>query len=80
MGLEWMPTGRISRAVTPTKLILGGGDGGRDRQGPGAPGRDTADMAADLASDPRLVRTAERLARELGEMKGAATKLGQILP
>jgi len=74
-----MPTGRIKRAVTPTRLVLEGATAVAIAKARLLRGGDTADMAADLAADRRLARTAERLARELGEMKGAAMKLGQIL-
>lgn len=79
MAASWMPTGRIRRAVTPTKLILEGATAVGIAKARLLRGGDTADMAADLAADRRLARTAERLARELGDMKGAAMKLGQIL-
>jgi predicted unusual protein kinase regulating ubiquinone biosynthesis (AarF/ABC1/UbiB family) len=79
MAANWMPTSRISRAVTPTKLILEGAGAAAIAKARLLRGGDTAEMTADLAADPRLARTAERLARELGEMKGAAMKLGQIL-
>lgn len=79
MAAKWMPTSRISRAVTPTKLILEGATAAAIAKARLLRGGHTAEMTADLAADPRLARTAERLARELGDMKGAAMKLGQIL-
>lgn len=79
MAVKWMPTSRISRAVTPTRLILEGAAAATIAKARLLRGGDTTEMGADLAGDPRLARTAERLARELGEMKGAAMKLGQIL-
>src|SRR5689334_16913671 len=37
------------------------------------------DSAEDIAFDPRLVAAAEDIAKTLGEMKGAAMKIGQAL-
>lgn len=37
------------------------------------------DSVTDIAADPRLVSVAEDIARSLGEMKGAAMKVGQAL-
>lgn len=67
--------GRVRRAVTPTKLLA---------QGAGAAALARAralrgDTAEEIAADPRLVAVAEDIARSLGEMKGAAMKVGQAL-
>ncbi|MGH9186507.1 MAG: ABC1 kinase family protein [Acidimicrobiales bacterium] len=67
--------GRLRRAATPTRLIARGA-------GAAAMARARAlrgDTAADIAFDPRLVAVAEEIARSLGEMKGAAMKIGQAL-
>jgi predicted unusual protein kinase regulating ubiquinone biosynthesis (AarF/ABC1/UbiB family) len=67
--------GRLRRAATPAALIA---------RGAGAAALARArvmrgDTAEDIVSDPRLVGVAEDIARSLGEMKGAAMKIGQAL-
>jgi predicted unusual protein kinase regulating ubiquinone biosynthesis (AarF/ABC1/UbiB family) len=61
--------------VTPTKLLA---------QGAGAAALARAralrgDNVEDIVADPRLVAVAEDIAKSLGEMKGAAMKIGQAL-
>lgn len=76
---DWLPTGRIRRAATPAKLVVEGAALATIAKARLMRGGGTDDMLAELSADPRLTKGAERIARQLGEMKGAAMKLGQIL-
>lgn len=76
-GTSWQSLvgGRLRRAATPAALLA---------RGTGAAALAKArmlrgDAAADIVSDPRLLSVAEDIARSLGEMKGAAMKIGQAL-
>jgi predicted unusual protein kinase regulating ubiquinone biosynthesis (AarF/ABC1/UbiB family) len=76
---RWLPTGRVRRAVTPARLIVEGAAAATLAKARAMKGGSLEEIAADLAEDERLVAAAERIARQLGEMKGAAMKLGQLL-
>ena len=71
-----MPTGRFRRTTLPALLAARTGaalalDAARRlRKG---------DSAAELARDERLAKAATRAAKQMGEMKGAVMKIGQLL-
>jgi predicted unusual protein kinase regulating ubiquinone biosynthesis (AarF/ABC1/UbiB family) len=67
--------GRIRRAATPARLLAKGASAAALARARALRG----DSAEDIAFDPRLVAAAEDMARSLGEMKGAAMKIGQAL-
>lgn len=67
--------GRVRRAVTPARLLAKGATAAALAQARALRG----DSVGDIANDPKLVAAAEDIARELGEMKGAAMKIGQAL-
>ena len=67
--------GRLRRAATPTRLLAKGASAAALARVRVLRG----DSAEDIALDPRLISTAEDIARSLGEMKGAAMKIGQAL-
>ncbi len=67
--------GRLRRAATPTRLLARGASAAALARVRVLRG----DSAEDIALDPRLVSAAEDIARSLGEMKGAAMKIGQAL-
>lgn len=71
----WDLGGRTRRAVTPARLLARGAAAAAMAQARALRG----DSIQDIASDRRLVAAAEDIARELGEMKGAAMKIGQAL-
>ncbi|HJR24718.1 MAG TPA: AarF/ABC1/UbiB kinase family protein [Acidimicrobiales bacterium] len=79
MADRWLPTGRVRRAVTPARLIVEGAAAATLAKARAVRGGSLQEIAEDLAEDERLVAAAERIARQLGEMKGAAMKIGQIL-
>lgn len=67
--------GRVRRAATPARLLAKGATAAAIAQARALRG----DSIEDIAADPKLVAAAEEIARELGEMKGAAMKIGQAL-
>ena len=67
--------GRLRRALTPTRLVAQGASAAAFARARALRG----DRAEEIALDPRLVAVAEDIARSLGEMKGAAMKIGQAL-
>jgi hypothetical protein len=71
----WKLGGRVRRAATPARLLARGASAAALAQARALRG----DRVEDIASDPKLVSAAEDIARELGEMKGAAMKIGQAL-
>ncbi|MDP1818720.1 MAG: AarF/ABC1/UbiB kinase family protein [Acidimicrobiales bacterium] len=75
MAADWLPTGRVRRAATPARLIIEGAAVAAVAKAKALRGG----SLEELADDARLVAAAERIARQLGEMKGAAMKLGQVL-
>ncbi len=79
MAERWLPTGRVRRAVTPARLVVEGAAVAAVAKARAVRGGSIEDIATDLANDEKLVAAAGRIARRLGEMKGAAMKLGQIL-
>jgi len=76
---DWMPTGRVRRAVTPAKLVAEGAAAAAMAKARALRGGTLKDIVGDLAADQRLAGAALRIATQLGEMKGAVMKLGQIL-
>jgi predicted unusual protein kinase regulating ubiquinone biosynthesis (AarF/ABC1/UbiB family) len=76
---EWLPTGRVRRAATPARLVIEGAALAAVAKARVQRGGTAEEIVADLAADTRLTRSALRIARQLGEMKGAAMKVGQIL-
>jgi predicted unusual protein kinase regulating ubiquinone biosynthesis (AarF/ABC1/UbiB family) len=71
----WKLGGRVRRAATPARLLARGATAAAIAQARALRG----DSVEDIAADPKLVSAAEDIARELGEMKGAAMKIGQAL-
>lgn len=71
----WNLGGRIRRAATPARLLAKGATAAGIAQARALRG----DRIDDIATDPKLVAAAEDIARELGQMKGAAMKVGQAL-
>jgi predicted unusual protein kinase regulating ubiquinone biosynthesis (AarF/ABC1/UbiB family) len=71
----WDLGGRARRAATPARLLAKGATAAALAQARALRG----DPLVDIAADRRLVAAAEDIARELGEMKGAAMKVGQAL-
>lgn len=71
----WDLGGRARRAAIPARLLAKGATAAALAQARALRG----DSIEDIASDRRLVAAAEDIARELGEMKGAAMKIGQAL-
>lgn len=67
--------GRVRRAATPARLVAQGAAAATLARARALRG----DSAGDIVADPRLVAVAEDMARSLGEMKGAAMKIGQAL-
>jgi predicted unusual protein kinase regulating ubiquinone biosynthesis (AarF/ABC1/UbiB family) len=67
--------GRLRRAATPARLLAKGAGAATLARARALRG----DAVEDIASDPRLVAAAEDIARTLGEMKGAAMKIGQAI-
>jgi predicted unusual protein kinase regulating ubiquinone biosynthesis (AarF/ABC1/UbiB family) len=67
--------GRIRRAATPARLLAKGASAATLARARALRG----DSVEDITSDPRLVAAAEDIARTLGEMKGAAMKIGQAI-
>jgi predicted unusual protein kinase regulating ubiquinone biosynthesis (AarF/ABC1/UbiB family) len=67
--------GRIRRAAIPAKLIAQGAAAATLARARVLKG----DSAEDIVADPHLISVAENIARSLGEMKGAAMKIGQAL-
>src|SRR4051794_41085552 len=67
--------GRVRRAATPARLLAKGATAA----GIACVRALRGDSAEDIAADPKLVAAAEDIARTLGEMKGAAMKIGQAL-
>lgn len=67
--------GRFRRAATPARLLSKGAAAAAIAQARALRG----DRVEDIAADPKLQAAAEEIARELGEMKGAAMKVGQAL-
>lgn len=65
----------MRRAATPARLLAKGATAAGIAQARALRG----DRVEDIATDPKLVAAAEDIARELGEMKGAAMKVGQAL-
>ena len=72
---RWNLGGRARRAVTPARLLARGASAAALAQARALRG----DSIEDIAADDRVVAAAESIARELGEMKGAAMKIGQTL-
>ena len=79
MADSWLPTGRVRRAITPARLIAEGAALAAVAKARALRGGDTKDIATELANDEKLTGAALRMARQLGEMKGAAMKIGQVL-
>lgn len=75
MGDPFDLGGRFRRASTPARLLAKGATAAAIAQARALRG----DKVEDIATDPKLVAAAEEIARELGEMKGAAMKIGQAL-
>lgn len=71
----WDLGGRARRAARPARLLAKGATAAALAQARVLRG----DSVEAIASDRRLVAAAEDIARELGEMKGAAMKIGQAL-
>ena len=67
--------GRVRRAALPAKLLAQGATAAALARARALRG----DTAGDILADPRLVSVAEDAARTLGEMKGAAMKIGQAI-
>lgn len=74
-GDRWRLGGRVRRAATPARLFAKGATAAAIAQARALRG----DRVEDIAADPKLVAAAEDIARELGEMKGAAMKIGQAI-
>lgn len=74
-GDPWKLGGRVRRAATPARLLAKGAAAAGIAQARALRG----DRVDDIVNDPKLVAAAEDIARELGEMKGAAMKVGQAL-
>jgi predicted unusual protein kinase regulating ubiquinone biosynthesis (AarF/ABC1/UbiB family) len=73
---DWLATGRVHRAVTPARLALQAAAAAARARSRALRG---GDVLQELASDKRLHAATLKVATRLGEMKGAAMKLGQIL-
>jgi predicted unusual protein kinase regulating ubiquinone biosynthesis (AarF/ABC1/UbiB family) len=65
--------------VTPARLVVEGAAVAVMAKARALRGGTFDEIAADLAKDDKLAGAALRIARQLGEMKGAAMKLGQVL-
>jgi predicted unusual protein kinase regulating ubiquinone biosynthesis (AarF/ABC1/UbiB family) len=74
-----MPTGRVRRAVTPARLVVQGAAAAAMAKARVVRGGTVGDIVGDLAADKKLTAAALKIATQLGEMKGAAMKVGQIL-
>ncbi|HVX18218.1 MAG TPA: AarF/ABC1/UbiB kinase family protein [Acidimicrobiales bacterium] len=70
-----LPTGRLKRTALPSAIALRTGAAVAAARVRALRG----DRMADLADDPRLAAAATRAAKQMGEMKGAVMKIGQIL-